>query len=39
MTSKATQYRKEHHEYYAQECINDKEIVKNLYQDKPDIIK
>ena len=30
MTSKATQYRKEHPEYYAQERIKDKERTQNI---------
>ena len=30
MTSKATQYRKEHPEHYAQERIKDKERTQNI---------
>ena len=36
MTSYSTNYRKEHPEYYAQECIKDKERVKNLYHNNPE---
>jgi hypothetical protein len=36
MTSKATQYRKEHPEYYAQERVKDNERVKKLYQENPE---
>jgi hypothetical protein len=36
MTSRATQYRREHPEYYAQERQKDKERVKTLYQNDPE---
>ena len=36
MTSKATQYRKEHTEYYSQERVKDNERVKKLYQENPE---
>ena len=36
MTSYATNYRKEHPEYYTQERIKDKERVKNLYHNNPE---
>ena len=36
MTSKATQYHKEHPKYYSQERIKDKERVQNLYHNNPE---
>ena len=36
MSSAATNYRKEHPEYYKQERIKDNERVKNLYHNNPE---
>ncbi len=36
MSSKATQYRKEHPEYYAQERIKERERMKKVYQENPE---